>query len=199
MAAVTRMDDAIGNVLDLVDSLGLEKNTLVIFFSDNGGSSIADNYPLSGGKATMWEGGLRVPCMIKWPEEIEKGKVIDNFISSLELFPTILDAAGIEKPESLILDGFSIYPLLIGEKEMEREEMYWDFRAEYAARVGQMKWIKSEGRENMNGFFDLSVDAGEKNDLTNSKIQELNRVQGKFNQWKEKMDQSDPRGPFRNY
>jgi len=199
MAAVTCMDDAIGNVLNLVDSLGLEKNTLVIFFSDNGGSSIADNYPLSGGKATMWEGGLRVPCIIKWPEEIEKGKVIYNFISSLELFPTILDIAGIEKPESLILDGFSIYPLLKGEKEMEREEMYWDFRAEYAARVGHMKWIYSEGREDINGFFDLSVDAGEKNDLSNSKAQELDMVQSKFNKWKEEMDNAKPRGPFRNY
>ena len=199
MAAVTCMDDAIGNVLNLVDSLGLAKNTLVIFFSDNGGSSIADNSPLSGGKATMWEGGLRVPCIIKWPGKIEKGKVIDNFISSLELFPTILEITGIEKPESLILDGFSIYPLLTGEKKMEREEMYWDFRDEYAARIGNMKWIKSESRENINGFFDLSVDEGEKNDLSNSKAQELNMVQSKFNQWKEEMDDAEPRGPFRNY
>ena len=199
MAAVTCMDDAIGNILQMVDSLDLENNTLVIFFSDNGGSSKADNSPLSGRKGTMREGGLRVPCMIKWPGKIEKGRVIENFISSLELFPTILDITGIEKPESLILDGFSIVPLLTGEKNLEREEMYWDFREEQAARIGHMKWIKSERRENNNGFFDLSTDAGERNDLSRSKSQELYLVQSRFKKWKEEMDQAEPRGPYKNY
>jgi len=199
MAAVTCMDDAIGNVLHLVDSLGLANNTLVVFFSDNGGSSKADNSPLMGKKGTMWEGGLRVPCIMKWPGKIEQGKIIDNFLSSLEIFPTILDIAGIEKPESLILDGFNIYPLLTGEKNLEREAMYWDFREEYAARIGHMKWIQSESRKNNNGFFDLSVDVGERDDLSQRKIQELKMVQTKFHQWKEEMDDAEPRGPFRNY
>ncbi len=199
MAAVTCMDDAIGNILNLVDSLGLTTNTLILFFSDNGGSSTADNSPLSGGKATMWEGGLRVPCIIKWPEKIEKGKEIDNFISSLEIFPTILDITGIEKPDSLILDGFTILPLLTGEKNVEREEMYWEFREEYAARIGKMKWIKSESRDNHNGFFDLSADIGERYDLSERKNQELNMVQSKFNKWKYEMDNAEPRGPFKNY
>jgi len=199
MAAVTCMDDAIGNVLNLVDSLNLEENTLVVFFSDNGGSSKADNSPLSGGKGKMWEGGLRVPCIVKWPGKIEQGKVIDNFLSSLEIFPTLLDITGIEKPESLILDGFSMLPLLTGEKNMEREEMYWDFREEYAARIGNMKWIQSDSRKTNNGFFDLSVDVGERNDLTKKKIQELKIVQTKYNKWKEEIKAAEPRGPYRNY
>lgn len=199
MAAVTCMDNAIGNILSLVDSLDLSNNTLVIFFSDNGGSSIADNFPLSGKKGTMWEGGLRVPCLMRWPGIIEKGKIADNFISSLEIFPTLLEITGIVKPDSLILDGFSIYPFLAGEKELERKEMFWDFREECAARVGNLKWISSERRKNNNGFFDLSEDPGERDDLSGEKTDQLKMVQTKFHQWKKEMENAEPRGPFRNF
>jgi len=147
----------------------------------------------------MREGGLRVPCIMKWPGIIEQGKVIDNFLSSLEIFPTILDITGINKPDSLVLDGFSIYPLLRGQKNLERAEMYWDFRQEQAARIGNMKWIHSKSRVNNKGFFDLSVDVGEKNDLSTRRNQELDLVQSKFYKWKEEMDQAEPRGPFRNF
>ncbi len=196
MAAVTCMDNAVGSVLDLVDSLGLEENTIVIFFSDNGGGTGSDNYPLSGGKATMWEGGLRVPCIIRWPGRIKKGQVLNNFVSSLEIFPTVLAAAGIEKPASLILDGFNILPLLEGEKDMERKEMFWEFRSEYAARVGDLKWIKSE---RANGLFDLSDDTGEKNDLSEKKKNDLTMMEERFRQWQTEMNNAEPRGPFKDF
>jgi len=196
MAAVSCMDNAVGNVLDLVDSLGLEENTIVIFFSDNGGGTGSDNYPLSGGKATMWEGGLRVPCIIRWPGRIKEGQVLNNFVSSLEIFPTLLAATGIEKPASLILDGFNILPLLEGEKDMERKEMFWEFRGDYAARVGDLKWIKSE---RVNGLFDLSDDAGEKNDLSEKEKNDLIMMEGKFRQWQTEMKNAEPRGPFRDF
>ena len=195
MAAVTCMDNAIGNVLGLVDSLGLEENTIVIFFSDNGGGTGSDNYPLTGGKATMWEGGLRVPCIIKWPGRIKEGQVLDNFVSSLEIFPTILEAAGIKKPDSLILDGFNILPLLTGETDLERNEMYWEFRDDFAARVGDIKWINSKRG---NGLFDLSEDTGEKNDLSGNE-KDNDRIKEKFLQWQREMINSEPRGPFKNY
>jgi len=196
MAATTCMDNSIGNVLNLVDSLGLTENTFVIFYSDNGGPGNGDNTPLSGGKGTMWEGGIRVPCIIKWPVKIKKGQVIDNFVSSLEIFPTILAATGIEKPESLILDGFNMLPLLTGEENLERKEMYWDFRGEFAARVGDMKWIKSR---RVNGLFNLSNDIGEKNDLSKTDPDTYNMMTRKFNQWKDEMNKAEPRGPFRDY
>lgn len=196
MAATTCMDDAIGNVLSLVDSLGLGKNTIVIFFSDNGGGTGSDNSPLTGGKATMWEGGLRVPCIIKWPGQIQKGRLIDNFVSTLELFPTILNAAGVDIPASIILDGFNIYPLLTGEKNLERTEMYWDFRDEYAARIGNMKWIDSK---KVKGLFNLSVDIGEKKDLSEKTPDVNESVKKKFYHWKMGMANTDPRGPFRDY
>ena len=196
MAAVSCMDNAVGNVLDLVDSLGLEENTIVIFFSDNGGGTGSDNYPLSGGKATMWEGGLRVPCIIRWPDRLKKGQVLNNFVSSLEIFPTLLAATGIEKPASLTLDGFNILPLLEGEKDLERKEMFWEFRADYAARVGDLKWIKSE---KVNGLFDLSDDAGEKNDLSEKEKNDLIMMEGRFRQWQAEMNNAESRGPFKDF
>lgn len=200
MAAITCMDDAIGNVLGVVDSLGLSENTIVIFFSDNGGGLGADNSPLAGRKATMWEGGLRVPCIIKWPGKIEKGQVAGNFISSLELFPTILEMAGIEKPGSLVLDGFNLLPLLTGKRrDLERKEMFWEFREEYAARVGNYKWIKSETRENHNGFFDLSEDIGEEHDLSEIRTPEFQTVKDRFYQWQKEMENAEPRRPFKDF
>lgn len=196
MAAATCMDNSIGNVLSLVDSLGLEENTIVIFFSDNGGGTGSDNTPLTGGKATMWEGGLRVPCIIKWPDKIKMGQVVHNFVSSLELFPTILAVAGVEKPDSLILDGFNMLPLLTGEKDLERKEMYWELRGEYAARVGDLKWIKSD---EMTGLFDLSNDIKENNDLSKKEINDFNMIKEKFSQWQKEMTSAEPRGPFKDY
>lgn len=197
MAATTCMDNSIGNILKLVDDLGLTENTMVIFFSDNGAPGNGDNAPLSGGKASMWEGGIRVPCIIKWPATIEKGQVINNFISSLELFPTILAVAGIKKPDSLIIDGFNILNLLTGkEKNLQREEMFWEFRGQQAARVGDMKLIKSS---KANGLFNLANDIGEKNDLSKNDPESYNRIMNKFNQWKEEMDKAEPRGPFRDF
>jgi len=196
MAATTCMDNAIGNLLHIVDSLGLEKNTIVIFFSDNGGGTGSINSPLRGGKATMWEGGLRVPCIVKWPGHIKQGSVSANFVSSLELFPTILEAAGIEKPESLVIDGFSILPLLKGIKELKRDEMYWEFRDEYAARIGNLKWIEA-GKAS--GLYDLTKDIGEKNDLSGSEKNTVDMIIGKFHKWQSEMNESEPRGPFRDY
>jgi arylsulfatase A-like enzyme len=198
MAAVTCIDNAIGNVLGLVDSLGLRENTIVLFFSDNGGGFASDNHPLTGGKGTMWEGGLRVPFIVSWPGKIEKGRIIDNFISSLEIFPTILAAAGIEKPGSLTLDGFNMLPLLTGEENLQRDEMYWEFREEYAARIGSLKWHKSD-RGRGGGLFDLSVDTGEKNDLSDREAGKLSLIKEKFYQWQDEMINAEPRGPFKNY
>lgn len=199
MAAVTCMDNAIGNVLRLVDSLHLAENTMVIFLSDNGGGTGSDNSPFSGAKATMWEGGIRVPCIIKWPGVIKQGQVIDNFLSSLEIFPTILAATGINKPDSLKLDGFDMLPLLKQEKNLERVEMFWEQREEYAARIGTMKWIHSQNRKNNNGLFDLINDPGELNDLSNREIEEFNRVKDKFHKWQKEMSEAEPRGPFKDF
>lgn len=201
MAAVTCMDSAIGSVLNLVDSLNLTSNTIVVFLSDNGGGGGgADNSPLRGGKATMWEGGLRVPCIIKWPGKIKKGEIIDNFVSSLEMFPTILDIVNVKTPDSLIIDGFSILPLLTGKNNnLEREEMYWEFREERAARIGHWKWLESERRDSHKGLYNLSSDIREQNDLSGQEEIQHQLIRNKFLHWQNEMAKAEPRGPFKNF
>src|SRR5690606_34895651 len=129
MAAVTQMEHAIGNILGKVREIGKEENTLVIFLSDNGGSlGIADNYPLRGGKAQLFEGGIRVPCIVKWPGNIPAGTVNDEFLSALEIFPMIVNAATRELPQDIVYDGFDMLRVLKGERESERSKMFWEFR-----------------------------------------------------------------------
>ena len=98
MACVTCMDAAIGQILDELREHDLEQNTLVLFFSDNGGSGIADNGPLRGRKAQMWEGGLRVPCIARYPGKLPEGTVNDSFLTALEVLPTIAAVSGADLP-----------------------------------------------------------------------------------------------------
>ena len=101
MAAVTAMDHAIGELLDLLDETGQADNTIVIFFSDNGGGGPADNSPLRGRKSQTWEGGVRVPCIVRWPGVVPAGLVCDEFLTSMEFFPSLAQAAGAPLPEGV--------------------------------------------------------------------------------------------------
>jgi len=196
MAAVTCMDAAIGEMLDLLKSLGLEDNTLVVFTSDNGGGGPADNTPLRGRKARMFEGGLRVPFIARWPGRIPKGTKSDEFCSTLELFPTFLAAAGAERPKGVILDGFNMLPVLTRLAKSKRKDLFFQFRYGKAARVNNLKWVESpEG----NGVFDLTADISEKHDLSTERPELLKELKGRWQDWKRQMDQAEPRGPFRNY
>lgn len=195
-AAVTCMDDAIGRLLDLLEKNGLAENTLVVFLSDNGATGVGDNGPLRGGKATLFEGGIRVPCIWRWPGRIPAGRVCDELLTSLEIFPTMLAAAGLSAPEELALDGFDMIRVLRGEIESPRKEVFFEFRGETAARVGQWKWVQSRRG---GGLFDLSADIGERNDLSKERLNVLTMVKGRFAAWKDEMERAEPRGPFRDY
>lgn len=195
-AAVTRMDAAIGRVLAAVEAAGETEETIVIFLSDNGGSGNGGNAPLRGAKSTMWEGGLRVPFLMKWPGKVPAGKVTDEFLTSLEILPTLLAATGTPAPEGLKLDGFDLLPVLRGEKPSARTEMFWQRRSDVAARVGPWKWVQSAKGQ---GLFDLSTDLGEERDLSTERPEVLERVKGRFAAWQAEMEASEPRGPFRDY
>jgi len=196
MAMVTCMDEAIGAILDKLHDCGLAENTLVVFFSDNGGSGPGDNGPLRGGKSQMFEGGLRVACLARWPGRIPAASVRHDFLTSLEVFPTCLAAAGAETPKGLTLDGFDMLPVLQGKAPSPRTEMFWQRRSDRAARLGQYKWVDSAKGS---GLFDLSTDLGEKHDLSRQQPDVLARLKQHWEQWRTQMDASEPRGPFRDY
>jgi arylsulfatase A-like enzyme len=194
--ALTAMDEAIGRLLDLLDQRGMADNTLVLFLSDNGGSGNGGNGPLRGQKSTFWEGGLRVPFLARWPGRVPAGKTTAEFLTSLELFPTMLAAAGARPPEGVRLDGFDLVPVLQGTKPSARTRMFWQRRAERAARVDGWKWIQTSAGEQL---FDLAADPSEKTDLSRERPEVLNRIRAGWGEWRAEMDASEPRGPFRDY
>lgn len=194
--AVTCMDEAIGEILKLLDDRQIAAETLVMFLSDNGGSGNGGNAPLKGSKSTMWEGGLRVPFVARWPGKLPAGRVTDEFLTSLELVPTILAATGAQAPSAVKLDGFDMLPVLRGEATSPRKEMFWQRRGDRAARFENWKWLESAKGS---GLYDLSRDIGETNDLAQQKPEVLRMMRSKFATWRDEMDASEPRGPFRDY
>ena len=210
MAAITYMDEAIGQILQELTEQGLQDNTIVIFFSDNGGSGgAADNGPLRGGKGWMFEGGIRVPCIVRWPGVIPAGTVCDEFLTAMEIFPTLCAAAGVRPPRGVVLDGFDMTAVLAGsaghdqarlrragKQKSPRKEMFWQRRADKAARVGNFKWVESSRGS---GLFDLSRDVGEQHDLSKEKPDVLSKVKSRFAAWKKRMADAEPRRPFRDF
>lgn len=195
-AAVTEMDAAIGDVLDRLDDYGLTDNTIVIFFSDNGGGGGADNTPLRGHKAQMWEGGLRVPCLVKYPPTIPKGTTSDALLTSLELVPTFLAMTDATLSDDIVLDGHNMLPTLAGDAPSPRTEMFWQRRDERAARAGSWKWTLMR---NGGGLFNLTDDIGERNDLSDTRPDKLAELKTAFQNWTAEMEAAEPRGPFRNF
>lgn len=196
MAAVTCMDESIGNVLDHIEEHELREDTIVIFVSDNGPGGGGDAGPLRGSKGRMFEGGVRVPFLIRWPAEISPGTVNDEFLSALEVFPTLLAAAGVELPEGVVLDGFDMLPVLQGREGSKRESMFWERQGEYGARVGKWKLVNSRRG---GGLFDLSEDLGEAHDLSAQLPDIRQRLQHRYDEWGRAMADAEPRGPFKNY
>ncbi|MHC4087407.1 MAG: sulfatase-like hydrolase/transferase [Planctomycetota bacterium] len=197
MAAITYMDEAIGQILQLLDEHNLTDNTLVIFLSDNGGSrGTADNGQLRGGKSNMFEGGIRVPCIVRWPGVVPEGAICNEFLTALEIFPMLCRASGVRLPRGVVLDGFDMTPVLAGKQKSPRKEMFWQRRGDKAARVGNWKWVKSSRGS---GLFDLSKDIGEQNDLSKEKPDVLRMVKSRFAAWEKLMADAEPRGPFRDF
>lgn len=170
---VEATDRAVGRVLNELDRLGIADNTLVIFTSDNGGwLGATDNRPLRQGKGFLYEGGLRVPLIIRWPGVTEAGRVNDTPVVSMDLTATILDAAGVRLPENDALDGETLRPLFSGGK-LKRDALYFhyphfafhkDNRPGSSIRCGQYKlvlWYDDDSVE----LYDLEKDLGERQDL----------------------------------
>ncbi len=197
-AAVTCMDDAIGKMLTILDEKGIADNTIVIFFSDNGGSGGADNSPLYGHKAQTWEGGIRVPCLVRWTHGgVPAGAVNDAFLTSMELVPSFAQASGQDLPGDIVFDGYNWWPTLKGESPSPRNAMFWKRKDMKGARVGNWKWVDME--DGKGGLFNLAEDIGESKDLSQSDPDKLAEMKQAFADWLTEMDNAEPRGPFRDF
>ncbi len=140
--AVEEIDWSTGEIIKTLKQLGIDENTLIVFTSDNGATRRGSNGPLSGGKATYLEGGMRMPCVMRWPRKIEAGTICDGLSSTLDLLPTFADFAGAQMPENRIIDGMSIRNLIEDPTNAKspREVFYYYFMSQLSAvRSGNWK------------------------------------------------------------
>ncbi len=176
---VEAMDAGVGEIVDTLQRLGLERNTLLIFFSDNGGTRNAGrNAPLSGSKATLLEGGIRVPMIAYWPGTIAPGQTVDEVTICLDFFPTLLEAAGLAPPRKL--DGASLLGLFKEGRKLGERTLFWGFRNERAVRQGDWKLLIRQGQTRL---FNLAEDIAEKNDLAQREPKRAAALREALLQW----------------
>lgn len=166
LAAMTfALDRAVGNIINELKRQGIFENTLIFFLSDNGGANNnqSTNYPLKGFKGNKFEAGHRIPFLISWPKQLQHQKY-SGLSSSLDIFPTVLEAAGVNKLHAKGLDGVSLLPFLKGKKTTAPHELLvWRKDAEAAVRYRQFKLIQVKGLEDR--LYNLDTDLGETKDL----------------------------------
>ena len=136
-AMIETLDTNVGRLLDKLEDLKIADNTVVFFFSDNGGVfGFSSMGPLRAGKGTLYEGGVRVPMAVRWPGRTKPGTVCDVPVIGIDFYPTMLDMAGAAKPSSQVLDGQSLVPLLKGHTNLKREALFWHFPAYLESNYG---------------------------------------------------------------
>jgi len=193
-AMTAAMDDGIGAILDALEDNGLDEQTLVIFLSDNG-AGVADycsNEPLRLGKQTLFEGGVRVPFTMKWPGQIRKGLVYDHPVSALDIFPTVMTAAGgVEASTNKLRDGVDLIPYLTGSKsDLPHDTLYWRSGANWAVREGNWKLIHAGGR---NWLYNLADDIGERSNRATQRPDLVEQLKSAYGRWASEM--IDPAWP----
>ncbi len=211
-AMVEAMDDSLGRVLAKLKSLELEDDTIVIFFSDNGGMSGANfgrpdrvlnaekldlafstsNLPLRGAKGWLYEGGIRVPMIVKWPGHGTPNSVCEEPVISTDFFPTLLEMTGIPALPGQHPDGMSLTPLIDGKSGFQRDAIYWHFPhysnhgmqpPSGAVRAGDYKLIE-HFENNTVQLFNLKDDLGELNDLATSEPKKADELRTKLHRWR---------------
>lgn len=193
---VETMDAAVGQVLTALEDAGVADNTVVFFTSDNGGLSTAEgaptsNVPLRAGKGWMYEGGVRVPLLVRWPGKTKPGAVCDDYLISTDYYPTMLEMAGVEARPHQHVDGQSFAPLLQGEqKDFNRGPIYWHYphygnqggQPAAAIRDGDWKLIEffEDGRTEL---YNLANDLSEQHDISKSEPDRTATMQRQLHEW----------------
>jgi arylsulfatase A-like enzyme len=184
-AMLSAMDDNIGSVLDKLHREDLDEQTLVFFISDNGGptpQTTSRNDPLHGFKAQVWEGGIRVPYLVQWKGHLPAGKIYEHPVSSLDIVPTAVAAAGGSLAGEHPLDGVDLVPYLSGANDARpHEKLYWRFGPQWAIRKGDLKLVKPPQAPAQ--LFDLVQDIGEQHDLSAQQPALVEELAKDYQQW----------------
>lgn len=216
-AMLKSVDESVDSVLKTLDRLKLDDNTIVVFFSDNGGHMGAtSNYPLRGAKGMLYEGGIREPLLIKWPGVTKAGALCDEPVIGIDLYPTFLEVTGTTPPAGYTLDGVSLVSLLKNPNaDLDRDAIFWHFPAFLqgrgdphggpfrttpagAIRMGDWKLIEwfETGRLEL---YNLGNDLSETQNLAETHPQDLKRLHNVMKQWREDVNAPIPTTPNPKY
>lgn len=202
LANIDSLDDHVGQVLGALEKMGVADNTLVVFMSDNGASvnSGGNSSPLRGSKSTMFEGGIRVPLILKWPGKVKPGQTIDDPAISLDLLPTFVEAAGGQIKPAEQIDGVSLLPRVEDrdDESLSGRTLYWKFQKQWAVRRGDWKLVHARQAEGKHGtvswllrgpvskepqLFNLKTDPAEQHDLAGDHPEIVKALTDSYKQW----------------
>jgi arylsulfatase A-like enzyme len=182
-----RADEGVGQILAALERRGLTRNTLVIFTSDNGGEWLSRNAPLSNRKSTLWEGGIRVPLILRWPGHLPDNTTSAQVAITMDLTTSILAVTGARIPVSYKPDGLDLLPTLTGKSPVVERELFWRVklpREQRAVRSGPWKLVQ-DGRNFY--LFDVAKDPGERDDLTAARPELVRKLNAALNAWEKEV------------
>ncbi len=189
-----RMDEGVGQILKALDRHNLARHTLVIFTNDNGGDRFSINAPLAHRKESLWEGGIRVPCLARWPAEIPAGKVSNQPAITMDWTATILAATHSTLPAGRLLDGMNLLPVLQGRAPQIERTFFWrvarDMRKQKAVRRGKWKMLRDGG---IDLLFDLEKEVSERYDVGYQHQEVLKQMRDLLSAWEDEMARAKPR------
>jgi arylsulfatase A-like enzyme len=183
---VKSMDSGIGQVFEALRKAHLERNTLVVFTSDNGGERYSLNWPFQFQKFYLWEGGIRIPAIVRWPGVVPPGKVTNQAVATMDWAATFLDVANAKADPKYPFDGESVMAVCAGKRSAFDRTLCWRVRArpQAAARMGKWKYLMDRGQEYL---FDLAADPGEATDLKSKQPDTFDKVRAAYNKWNSEM------------
>lgn len=201
-AMIEAMDRSIGRVIKAVDEMGKGDNTLIIFTSDNGGyGGVSDCRPLRESKGYLYEGGIRVPMIARWTGQIEAGSVCNEPVVGMDLFPTLLSAAGSDHQLDNQCEGVDLLPMLKGNASLDRDAIFFHYpnfafhrsnRLGSAVRSGKFKLIENLDDQSLE-LYDLDKDLSEENNLAEEMPEMANDLREKLHSWRSRVDAKMPR------
>jgi arylsulfatase A-like enzyme len=216
-AMISSMDQNVGRLLEALQQLDLTERTFLLFSSDNGGVwQFSKQWPLRAGKGSYYEGGIRVPLVVRWPKMVQPGSRCDTPVSGIDFFPTLLQVAGVAKPAGKLLDGVSLTPLLMNSNVWEERPLFWHFpvylqggnqetrdvrfrtRPGSVVRLGDWKlheYFEDGGLE----LYNLVKDIGEKNNLANQEPEKTAELLKLLRGWRDDVGAPVPKQLNPNY
>ncbi len=182
LTMIKQMDEGIGRIFSALKISKNDKNTIVVFTSDNGGERYSDTWPLVGKKMDLLEGGIRVPCIVRWPAKVKAGGVTTQQAVTMDWVATFLDIAGVESSRDYPLDGKSLLPVLQKPGKTFDRELFWKmlYRNQKAVRSGDWKYLSVEGDEFL---FNLALDERERANYARRDPRRLAALRARFQAW----------------